>query len=101
MADRVQTIAWLEAGRYTFENGSSTAVLFLRVDRTLLPKRQLLQEIVQGTQAGNLSPAKSSEAVKVKPQRSRETKLVLFIMDHAAAYVWPRDKEGMHSSRIA
>ena len=29
----------------------------------------------------------------VKPQRSRETKHVLSIMDHAAAYVWPRDKQ--------
>ena len=42
MADRVETIALLEAGGYTFENGSSTAVFFLRVDRALLPKRQVL-----------------------------------------------------------
>ena len=33
--------------------------------------------------------------MKVKPQRSRETKQVMSIMDHAAAYVWPRDKEGI------
>ena len=68
---------------------------FLRVDRALLPKIQVLKEIAQGTQAGNLSPAKSAEAVMVKPQRSRETKQVLFVMDHAAAYVWPRDKQGI------
>ena len=95
MVDRVETIALLEAGGYTFENGSSTAVFFLRVDRALLPKRQVLQEIAHDTQARNLSPAKGSEAMKVKPLRSRETKQVLSIMDHAAAYVWPRDKEGI------
>ncbi len=38
MADRVESFRLLEAGGYTFENGSSTAVFFLRVDRALLPK---------------------------------------------------------------
>ncbi len=95
MANRMETIALLEAGEYTFENGFSTAVSFLRVDRALLPKRQVLQEIAQGTQARNLSPEKSAEVVKVEPQRSRETKQVLSIMNHAATYVWPRDKEGI------
>ncbi len=94
MADRVETIALLETGGYTFENGSSTTVIFLRVDRVLLPKRQILQEITQSTQAGNLSPSKSAEAVMVKPERSRANKQVLSIMDHAATYVWPRDKQG-------
>ena len=95
MAYRVDTITLLEAGGYTFENGSTTAVFFLRVDRALLPKRQVLKEIAHDTQARKLSLAKGSEAMKVKPQRSRETKQVLSIMDHAAAYVWPRDKEGI------
>jgi hypothetical protein len=33
--------------------------------------------------------------VKVKIQRSTETKQVLSIIDHTAAYAWPRDKEGI------
>ena len=67
MANRMETIALLEVGGYTFENGSSTTVFFLSVDRALLPKRQVLQEIAHGTQARNLSPAKGSAAMNVKP----------------------------------
>jgi hypothetical protein len=42
IADRVETIALLDAGGHTFENESSTAIFFLRVDRALLPRRQVL-----------------------------------------------------------
>ncbi len=92
---KVDTIAFLEAGGYTFENGSSTVVCFLRFDHALVPKTHILREIALCTLVGNVSPAKNAETVKVKTQRSRETKQVMSILDHAAAYVWPRDKDGI------
>jgi hypothetical protein len=94
MAYRVETIALLEVGGYTFESGSSTAV-FVRVDRPLLPNKQVLQEISHCTQTGNLSPVKSAETMNVKPQRRKKIKQILSIMDRAATYVWPRDKQGI------
>ena len=85
-SNRREASELLEAGRFTFNADSSMVIFYLRVQ----PEEKLLMdsmgsEVINSTGGG---------AYKIK-QRSRESKLVLSIVEQAAVFVWPRDHTGI------